>query len=42
MFKYRQINVTLIETGSLIDNLHYGVYSRYWWEFPSFSTTQEE
>ncbi len=42
MSKHHQINVTFIETGSLIDNLHYGIYSRYQWEFSSFSTTQEE
>ncbi|CAB4410646.1 unnamed protein product [Rhizophagus irregularis] len=30
-----QTYVILIETGSLIENLHYGPYSRYWWEILS-------
>src|SRR5688572_29327245 len=32
-----QVYVTLIETGSLVENLHYGPFSRYWWEVPSIS-----
>ncbi|CAB4471519.1 unnamed protein product [Rhizophagus irregularis] len=30
-----QTYVTLVETGSLVENLHYGPYSRYWWEILS-------
>ncbi|RIA86477.1 hypothetical protein C1645_829198 [Glomus cerebriforme] len=30
-----QTYVILIETGSLVENLHYGPFSRYWWELPS-------
>jgi hypothetical protein len=32
-----QVYVTLLETGSLVKNLHYGPFSRYWWELPSIS-----
>ena len=32
-----QVYVTLIETGSLVENLNYGPFSRYWWEVPSIS-----
>ena len=32
-----QVYVILIEPGSLIENLHYGPFSRYWWEVPSIS-----
>ena len=32
-----QVHVTLIEVGSLVENLHYGPFSRYWWEVPSIS-----
>ncbi|CAB4376555.1 unnamed protein product [Rhizophagus irregularis] len=30
-----QTYVILVELGSLIENLHYGPYSRYWWEILS-------
>ncbi|UZO23826.1 uncharacterized protein OCT59_016156 [Rhizophagus irregularis] len=30
-----QMYVILVELGSLIENLHYGPYSRYWWEILS-------
>src|SRR5437870_1679759 len=29
------MSTTLITTGSLISEIHYGPYSRYWWELPS-------
>jgi hypothetical protein len=32
-----QVYVILLETGSLVENLHYGPFSRYWWEVPSIS-----
>ena len=32
-----QVYVILVEAGSLVKNLHYGPFSRYWWEFPSIS-----
>ncbi|RGB37790.1 hypothetical protein C1646_756417 [Rhizophagus diaphanus] len=32
-----QIYVTLVETGSLVENLYYRPFSRYWWEVPSIS-----
>ena len=32
-----QTYVILVETGLLVENLHYGPFSRYWWEFPSIS-----
>lgn len=32
-----QVHVILLETGSLVENLHYGPFSRYWWEVPSIS-----
>src|SRR5436305_200820 len=34
--------VILVETGSLVENLHYGPFSRYWWEISSIpdSNTQ--
>src|SRR6266496_5702775 len=37
-----QMYVTLVETGSLVENLHYEPYSRYWWEILSIpdSNTQ--
>src|SRR5207247_10013088 len=37
-----QAYVTLVETGSLVENLHYGPFSRYWWEISSIpdSNTQ--
>ncbi len=38
MLKHRQVYVILIETGSLVKDLHYGPFSRFWWEFPCTST----
>jgi hypothetical protein len=32
MTKQRQINVSLISPGVLVENHHYGPYSRYWWK----------
>ncbi|CAG8782752.1 21544_t:CDS:1, partial [Cetraspora pellucida] len=29
----RQVAITILEKGFLVDELHYGPYSRYWWEF---------
>ncbi|RHZ45909.1 hypothetical protein Glove_642g14 [Diversispora epigaea] len=29
------MSATLIELGSLLQEIHYGPYSRYWWELPS-------
>src|SRR5436305_9612656 len=31
MSKQRQLNVSLISPGILVEKLHYGVYSCYWW-----------
>ncbi|RHZ49143.1 hypothetical protein Glove_529g24 [Diversispora epigaea] len=35
MPKQRQVQVKLIEIGSLVENIHYGPFSRFWWELPS-------
>ncbi len=32
-----EVYAILIETGSLVESLHYGPFSRYWWEVPSVS-----
>ncbi|CAG8731275.1 15877_t:CDS:2, partial [Cetraspora pellucida] len=29
----RQVAITILKKGFLVDELHYGPYSRYWWEF---------
>jgi len=34
-----QIYVTLLETGLLMENFHYGPFSRYWWKFSSISNS---
>ena len=31
------VDVILIEVGTLVKDLHYGPFSRYWWEVPSVS-----
>jgi len=28
-------SVILVNNGSLVEELHYGPYSRYWWKLPS-------
>ncbi|CAG8506929.1 13880_t:CDS:2 [Ambispora leptoticha] len=38
MPKTRTVNVTLITVGSLLFDLHYGPYSRFWWQHSSDST----
>ncbi|GBC53669.2 hypothetical protein GLOIN_2v1483553 [Rhizophagus irregularis DAOM 181602=DAOM 197198] len=35
MKKHRQADVSLISPGELVEALHYGPYSRYWWHFLS-------
>ncbi|RHZ54903.1 hypothetical protein Glove_421g102 [Diversispora epigaea] len=40
MPKHRQVQVRLIEIGSLIEDIHYGPFSRFWWEFPSIPNLQ--
>ncbi|CAB4481821.1 unnamed protein product [Rhizophagus irregularis] len=35
MKKHRQVNVSLISPGELVEALHYGPYSRYWWHLLS-------
>ncbi|CAB4439189.1 unnamed protein product [Rhizophagus irregularis] len=35
MKKHRQANVSLISPGELVEALHYGPYSRYWWHLLS-------
>jgi hypothetical protein len=37
-----QTNVILIETGSIVENLHYGPFSRYWWELSSVSDSHTQ
>src|SRR2546430_11012724 len=32
LFRSREIVVTLLVTGSLVLDLHYGPYSRFWWQ----------
>jgi hypothetical protein len=35
----RQLSVMLVDNGSLVQELHYGPYSRFWWDFSTENNT---
>ena len=41
MPKQQNIKVTLVSTGKLLENIHYGPFSRYWWTSKSGNATSE-
>ncbi len=42
MKTHRQLNISLISPGILVEKLHYGPYSRYWWQPLPESTELKE
>jgi hypothetical protein len=32
MSKKKQYTITLLAKGKILEDLHYGMYARYWWE----------
>ena len=42
MSKSKNIEVTLVAAGELVESIYYGPFSRYWWNLRSESTTTTE
>ena len=39
MSKKKQYTLTLLAKGNILQDLHYGIYARYWWEPRKFDQT---
>jgi len=39
MSKKKQYTITLLAKGKILEDLHYGMYARYWWETRKFDQT---
>ena len=35
------MTITLLAKGKILDELHYNIYARYWWELRLFDKTSE-